>query len=319
MADPINRQEIWLLELYSSSAYFERLSSNLDAALEIAEEALDVFCANLAPDYRSRPLPEQIDIVWGERLLPNFRAAAEAIHEGLQRILSGDPEGLGFASNMRSVYAAYGRDYGPDWMREPAITSCRPHAADEFEAALAAANRAALNIASTYHAWWDVASLRGALAPDRDVSSVPAQLPSYRTAEDVHVTSGDLVPQTGVYVPAAEHAAAQFLIAGRAAPKAASGYDEERQAPIQRLDSRWTLIVRGETEQAVSAGINLNPQSLRIEVYAGQPCPRSGWWRTVARLTERRYIERGQPMPEIQSRTHGVIIWYLDDDQGAAP
>ncbi|HET7773683.1 MAG TPA: hypothetical protein VFK82_07650 [Burkholderiaceae bacterium] len=319
MANPIDPQEVWLLELYSSGAYFERIAANLDAALDIAEDALEAFCSKLAPDYRNTPLSEQVDIVWGERVLPNFRTTADAIHEGLQRLQSGDPEGLGFASNMRSAYAAYGRDYGSDWMSAPAITSRRPHAADEFEAALAAANRAALNAASTYHAWWDVASLRGALAPDRDVSSVPVQLPSYRRMDDVQVTTGDLIPRTGIYVPAAENAAAQFLIEGRAAPKAASGYDEERQAPRQRLDSRWTLIVRDETEQAVPPGSASSSQAQRLEAYAGQPCPRTGWWRTVARLGDRRHVERGKPMPDIQSRTHGVIIWYFDDDQRDTP
>lgn len=57
----------------------------------------------------------------------------------------------------------------------------------------------------------------------------------------------------------------------------------------------------------------------RLEAHAGTPCPRTGWWRTAARLGERRHVEMGQPMPEIQSRTHGVIIWYFDDDQRDTP
>lgn len=84
--------------------------------------------------------------------------------------------------------------------------------------------------------------------------------------------------------------------------------------------SEWIFVELLESDPDEQASTRVDNSTAsdaakRLEAYAGQTCPRTGWWRTAARLGERRYIEMGKPMPDIQSRTHGVIIWYFDDDQ----
>ncbi|KPF66949.1 hypothetical protein IP84_14005 [beta proteobacterium AAP99] len=132
-----------------------------------------------------------------------------------------------------------------------------------------------------------------------------------------------------------------YLHGGSPAPTIGFEDDDERgegRKTVWRLlwaDDRYTDGVVPEEEQTyhfvhptelkatrVAGGASAagaTPVMARAEISAGQPCPRTGWWRTAARLGERRHVEMGEPMPEIQSRTHGVIIWYFDDDQRDTP
>ncbi|MDR3157895.1 MAG: DUF3396 domain-containing protein [Zoogloeaceae bacterium] len=56
------------------------------------------------------------------------------------------------------------------------------------------------------------------------------------------------------------------------------------------------------------------PVSLQCE--AGRPCPRSGYWRTPARPKSRRKFNQGEILPEVESVTHGTIVWHWDANQG---
>jgi hypothetical protein len=47
---------------------------------------------------------------------------------------------------------------------------------------------------------------------------------------------------------------------------------------------------------------------------AGHPCPRSGYWRTPARPRSRCRFEQGEILPEVESVTHGTIIWHWERD-----
>jgi hypothetical protein len=47
---------------------------------------------------------------------------------------------------------------------------------------------------------------------------------------------------------------------------------------------------------------------------AGRPCPRSGYWWTPARPKSRRRFDQGEILPEVESVTHGTIIWHWERD-----
>ncbi|PRO21072.1 hypothetical protein B9W69_22245, partial [Acinetobacter baumannii] len=78
----IRPQEIYLLERYSSPAYFEELVIAFKNMLDAAENALELFMQDLPYDYRDRHISEQPDVVWGEHVLPNFRSTMQSLHYG---------------------------------------------------------------------------------------------------------------------------------------------------------------------------------------------------------------------------------------------
>ncbi|MCG3808688.1 hypothetical protein I3252_04220 [Psychrobacter sp. Ps4] len=86
----IRPQEIYLLERYSSPAYFKEMRDAFANMLEAAEYALELFVNDLPFDYRTRPINRQLDIVWGERVLPNLRDTLDSLNIGYQELLNGD-------------------------------------------------------------------------------------------------------------------------------------------------------------------------------------------------------------------------------------
>ena len=86
----IRPQAIYLLERYSSPAYFKEMRDAFAHTLEAAEYALELFVNDLPFDYRTRPLNQQPDIVWGERVLPNLRDTLDSLNIGYQELLNGD-------------------------------------------------------------------------------------------------------------------------------------------------------------------------------------------------------------------------------------
>ena len=52
----------------------------------------------------------------------------------------------------------------------------------------------------------------------------------------------------------------------------------------------------------------------RLRCPAGQPCPRTGYWFTPARLDSRRLFQQGEVMPEAGG-DYGVTIWQWDEQQ----
>ncbi|MFG0684853.1 type VI immunity family protein [Pseudomonas sp. WSY_20] len=51
--------------------------------------------------------------------------------------------------------------------------------------------------------------------------------------------------------------------------------------------------------------------------YAGQPCPRAGYWFTLAQHGSRRSFEQGEVFPGIPNEaSKGLILWQWADDQG---
>ena len=100
MATPLIPQEIYLLERFCSLERFERMRDAWAAMVKHAEDCLQRFMAKLPPDYRSRPLWDQPDAVWGERVLPNFRNTLFSLNQGYIRLHHGDSKALGCANGV---------------------------------------------------------------------------------------------------------------------------------------------------------------------------------------------------------------------------
>jgi hypothetical protein len=313
MAAPLIPQEIYLLERYSSLEYFGQMRDAFGACTKAAEDALAEFMRHLPPDYRSKPLHEQPDIVWGERILPNMQWAVDGLNEGYNSISNQDLSGLGFAGNVDTTFAAINRDYSSTWMPAPFEA--------EFDKQWRIASQPASNISFTEQSDWTKGALttrykddnRGPLAP-------PPTWPQYRLNPSVRVRSGEPVPRNGIYLPDSDLGCAQLLIKDEDASQVLLPRDPSSTVPLKRsqrsVDTIWTLVERvadcgggtpGEADP-IKAG-------MRLRCEANQPCPREGWWFTPTKSDSRQKFKQGQVMPTVGG-DYGTTIWQWDETQG---
>ncbi|HQU90316.1 MAG TPA: hypothetical protein PLC58_17185, partial [Denitromonas sp.] len=237
MANPLIPQEIYLLERYSSAEYFKLLWDAFAATVQAAEDGLAEVMRTLPPDYRRRPRWQQPDITWGTVVLPNFRDTLQMVEEAYLALLGGECSAIGIAANVSTAFVGQGRDFPYDWMPEPF--------ASKFSEYGRLARRYARNIASTDQIGWNVGALatryntdsRGPLAP-------PPTWPIYRLNPKVRVATDERIPVTGVYLPDADEASAQFFCAGTYATDVSVGYNPKTRQNIDDVDTVWTLIER---------------------------------------------------------------------------
>ena len=49
---------------------------------------------------------------------------------------------------------------------------------------------------------------------------------------------------------------------------------------------------------------------------AGEPCPKTGYWFTLAKADSRAYFKQGNIMPDYPNNNWGQVIWQFDGEQG---
>ena len=318
MATPINPQEIYLLERYTSLEYLGELRDAWEAMIKHVEHCLDGFMRNLPPDYRRRPLHEQPDAVWGQRVLPNFRDTFKSLCDGYIQLSHGDVVGLGCAHGPSNDFKGQ-MDFWAGWMSE----------ADEemYRQLMGIATQKASNINFTEGANWDHGNLstryqersRGPLNP-------PANWPTYRLVQTVKVASGAPLPKSGIYLPDIDESCAEFLSMDYdEAPKASVFIGmKDRIHPVTHLkydelaihEKRpcvWTLIERvSDAGGAATHPTLLAHKSHRVP--AGQPCPETGYYFTPAHADSHRKFNQGEIMPEFNAK-YGATIWQRDSQQ----
>jgi hypothetical protein len=308
MATPLIPQEIYLLERYSSLDYFGQMRDAWAKMIAVAEEALRDFMLKLPADYRSRDLSHQPDIVWGERVLPNFRSTLESLNAGYILLSHGDLNSLALSGNVQSDIKGQTSDFPAEWMPK--------ELEDQFWHWQFEAGTRARNISSSEEAGWNVGELsarykdrfRGTLNP-------PASWPIYRPSTTSRVKTGDPVVRTGVYLPACSDSCAALLIKDYEAFAATVGYDPKTMQNTSEVPTVWTLVERIADSGGGAPGEN-DPikAGVRLRCEARQPCPREGFWFTPARPNSRRHFKAAEPMPDVGG-DYGITIWQWDETQ----
>ena len=302
-------QEVYLLERYSSLAYFGEMRDAFAAMLQAAEDALELFMKDLPPDYRSRHQSLQPDIVWGERVLPNLRWTMNGLRNGYLQLESGEYDGLGQAGNVTTAFAAISRDYSNDWMAQ---VYC-----DIYDTQERLSRKKASNVGHTERAEWGWGDLSSGYSP-RDFGPLnpPPSWPQYQLNSKINVSTGGKVPQTGIYVPNAENSCAQFLIEDREAWHA--NVSEYVNADTYKsVPTTWTLVERIANSGGGIPGqepASANLQATRIRVEGGQTCQEAGWYFTPVQNDSRRYFDKNVVMPSLAG-DYGITIWQWDADQ----
>src|ERR1700712_162920 len=154
MSTPLIPQEIFLLERYCQPEPFEKMRDAWAEMVKHAENMLERFMRQLPPDYRNRPLPNQPDRVWGERVLPNFRNTLQDLNSDYITLTHGDLRALDGAGGVWSDLRGQRMDYPEDWMDE-----VEPGAADKFSDLGSAASFLARPIENTARQGWQEGDL----------------------------------------------------------------------------------------------------------------------------------------------------------------
>jgi hypothetical protein len=201
MTTPINPQEIYLLERYTSVEYFGELRDTWGKLVSHVDACLAAFIQNRSLNYRSRPLPQQPDIVWGEHVLPNFRDSLQSLCSGFVKLSHGDMAGLHSAHGPMGDFKGQ-MEYWSGWMPK----------ADQYmyNDLLKKSVTMASNITTTEGAYWTPGSLSN-YSEHRGPLNPPAQWPAYRINRNVSVVTGEKTEKNGIYVPDIDRSCAQFL------------------------------------------------------------------------------------------------------------
>lgn len=200
----INPQEALLLERYTSVQYFERLRDIWGEMVAQVEQSLRRFMQRTPPDYRKRALPEQPDIVWGGRVLPNFRDTYQGLCDGYIQLVKGDLSGLGYAHGPMNDFKGQ-NDYSLTWMEQ--------EDAEKYWALLIEATNYASNICATIEGYWKP-FLLGEEYDERlrGPRVAPAIWPEYRLNPTITVVTGAQPPRAGIYLPDLNDSCLQFLV-----------------------------------------------------------------------------------------------------------
>jgi hypothetical protein len=312
----INPQEIYLLERYKSLEYFGKMRDTWEEMVKHVESRLQFYLSDLPAKYRSMPLSEQPDVVWGHRVLPNFRHTLQGLYTGYVLLNHGDFSALGYAHGPKNDYKGQ-LDYSTNWMS----TEER----DLYESLLMKAKTMAGNIVATEGAYWRPLNLSN-YSNEFEPFNPPAKWPTYRINQKISVRTGIKTPQSGIYVPDLENSCAQFLSTHyKEAPQAyvivgfrdlldpgtREKYGEE--PVLERKDCTWYLVERAsDLDEARQSDVPESAPILRVA--AGQSCPETGFYFTPARSDSRKLFTQGDVMPDLGA-DYGATIWQWDTKQ----
>jgi hypothetical protein len=316
MKQNLNPQEIYLLERYTSVEYFCELRDTWEAMVKHLESCLGRFMQKLPKNYRAKPLPEQPDAVWGNRVLPNFRNTLQGLHTGYILLTHGDLRGLSYAWGPKSDFKGQ-MDFWSGWMQR----------ADEnvYGEFLCKAVTLASNICRTERAGWgplDLSKYDEQWGP----LNAPARWPSYRIQKEIFVATGQKLERNGIYVPDLESSCAEFLYIGYETAPAAkvhvgmrpllhptTGEKYAEEPMLEDRDCTWYLVERVPDEQG-DAQIDPVPEAHHLRVPAGEVCPETGFYFTPAKMESRHLFQKGDVMPGVDSE-YGRTIWQWDNNQ----
>lgn len=169
---------------------------------------------------------------------------------------------------------------------------------------------------------------------------IPESYPRYEPDLSTSCRTGEPCPKSGVWVPqqvldeGLEHLQIEFAQAGRPMQPLYRFHLKEEVSPgviesfrnmgweleeeEMKAYAREEAISKAETAiwyPLVQVSETSNTPVQRGRVEAKQPCPRTGYWWTLAKDGSRRLFEKGEAMPDFPNSQYGGTIWYWDEDQ----
>ncbi|ELX7028132.1 hypothetical protein U1K26_000971 [Salmonella enterica] len=321
----LHPQECWLLERTVSLEYYRRRYDAWQEFIELCEQQVAQWGRSMPLDIRRRPLYEQVDAVWGGRVLPNIRNALKSMkYDFLQRqqnIPDAFHSGGNISSDARGLI-----DYFPNWMPEAAQK--------QYEKLLWRARFYDELIKYTSTGYWYEGSLTyyykestfGPLA-------LPMQLPMYELDRSIYLREENPVIADGLYLPDIPDAGVRLLYPREYIPSAWQGRvraqytNSAGQREYSWEEGAWTKTNWIRIRRVANLFINVPPEGFfpqgtpdelyswpqrqqhyiteqqRISASSGERCPHSGEWSIFVEGRQATVtLERDEPMPEWSDR-----------------
>ncbi|MCX9158028.1 hypothetical protein OPU71_18035 [Niveibacterium sp. 24ML] len=151
----------------------------------------------------------------------------------------------------------------------------------------------------------------------------PSEIPEYKADESVSCATGQIVPWTGVWVPADGMGKAALAFARQGIQIMQPAYHLIREDE-DTGDEQYDVVecawhpVKPTGRMIPFPGPFKREEAEDVDgplrCVAGQPCPQAGWWSTPAKVESRRHLNQGEVMPDLDS-DYGATIWQWDVDQ----
>ncbi|ENW97239.1 hypothetical protein [Acinetobacter dispersus] len=211
MCYSVNPKAVYLLEEFSSFAFFENMRNNYGLFLDSLEKLFEIYVHNLTYDLRSLPYPEQADIQWRETVLLNLRNTMDRIESAYAKIKTGDFTYLRCTGEIRSNDKGLS-EFSPHWMDDLPTDKVK-QCWDYYSIAKSYASI----ISNTYPTYWNIDELVIDY-PEADIFHeinlvLPDSYPIYRVNPEIIVKSNENVGKTGIYICEEDRNRIEFMAA----------------------------------------------------------------------------------------------------------
>ena len=150
----------------------------------------------------------------------------------------------------------------------------------------------------------------------------PMEIPEYAPDRSVLCKTGDIVPWTGVWVPADGMGKAALAFARKHIQIMQPAYhviseDEETGwQEFEVVECTWHPVKPTGRMVPLPPPLSFDEPEMEglLRCPAGQPCPQAGWWSSPAKADSRRRFAAGEVMPDLGG-DYGATIWQWDLDQ----
>ncbi|MCU4413717.1 hypothetical protein KTH71_06630 [Acinetobacter sp. WU_MDCI_Axc73] len=150
-----------------------------------------------------------------------------------------------------------------------------------------------------------------------------------RSLESITIKTDQEIPVTGIYEPSTDDidkGCPNYFTQGTIAPKYSEGDVHQSKFAVWCLiweDTRYLDGTIPEEEKAyifdienigIKAHADMEPTE-KLSIRAGQVCPKTGYWFTVAQENSRQYFKQGEVLPEIKNQDWGEVYWQFDGEE----
>lgn len=342
----LHPQECYLLEKFISAEHYAETRDAIIAYIDAHEAALARFKKDMPFNIRSLPLPQQADIVWENRVMPNLRPMKDRYMQAYILRTHNDIKAFNIGHAMSNIRKGI-VEFWDGWMTESERIqiSGLEEIATELD----------MRLSTTLRSFWNEGDLTYRGIPGiYTADDIPSRIPRYELDHTVRIEQNEIPMQTGIYLPDIDFAPARFIPEDYGHPVSAaqgvirSNYvnrDGKRSFSWKKTEwakTGWTLIrrVEGEFIDVPREGFfpEGKPEELynwpqreqrlqqermdRITRWTDEVAPYSGRWASIVEGTTQ-YIQtrEGQEMPEFEDKygkKHRACWSLLErDDKGS--
>ncbi|NAS08988.1 Imm72 family immunity protein [Acinetobacter haemolyticus] len=149
-----------------------------------------------------------------------------------------------------------------------------------------------------------------------------------KSFDTIVIESDHEISITGIYeakLDGGDKGCPNYFYQGTIAPKYSNGDIQKSKSTEWNLiweDKRYLDGTIPEEEKTYIFNIeNINAKAdtnieatEKLSVRAGQLCPKTGYWFTVAQENSRQYFKQGEILPELKTQDWGEVYWQFDSE-----